>query len=320
MVSYGRSSVGPGLPLWDGIRTQIQAFWGGRRLGVWLLLAAGSEVWIALAPEVGLSSPAFLAACALSCWIPAWAASDLLSVRDPHNPSPHREWSVREFLPRAVGRLLPPLLFLALLCGTFVTRTLNDELGYTDPVIQVIQERRDFLAVWLAWTIVFLASAVAYAAATACCSALFRRPRRWLVTLSVVVAGSSVAAGILEWLARPYLPPGGWIQTLFTNPAAGGMAFLEAPNYLVGSTVAMGVGGWLEEHEELAEWLARFIPPGIAIYCWIATFFFLGGTLLLMGATIWVARRRTLRHPYTGTAHADADEPLPGAPPVAVGD
>ncbi len=298
---------------------QAWVYWGGRRLWLWLLLATGCEAWLVFAPEVGLSSPAFQTACAVSCWIPAWVCADLLSVRKPDNPAPHREWRPRAFLLIAVGRLVPLLAVLTVWCGTYVARSLLDELHSSPaPFFQAIQEWRDFPAVWLAWTLVFVVSALTYAAASALCSSLFRRPRRWLVTSAIVVPASVIVAGVAELMFLPYLDRGGWAGSSLANPPFAATLALLTPNYLVGSTLAAGTLGWLEKHGVELDWFARIVPPGIAIFCWIATLFFLCGTLALVLATGWVARQRYLRHPYTATTPADSDEPVPDTAPRPV--
>lgn len=274
------------------------------------LFVVAVESWLLLTPELQMESPAFMALCALSCWMPAWFCADLLSTRTLRTAGRH-EWTLREVVERTAVRLIPSLLVLGLWCGTFTYRSLREELALPTPrFLANIHEPNDLLPVCTAWTTVFLASGFAYGAGAGLCSALARRSRRWLFAPAVVV-GASLALTLAIWgvaclrsSANEPLP--------FGNSSSPGDAVRQSvavPNYVLGATWALLAARELSDHHRgVMEWVETLMPPGIAFFCWIATLLFL---LLGSGAWLgiaWIARSRERRHPNTG-ARPEASEP-----------
>lgn len=281
----------------------------GWRAPAALAAVAGVEAWLLLAADLKLGGPAFELLCALSCWLPAWCCADLLATRSLQAAGRH-EWTVPEVVNRAAVRLIPVLLALSLWCGTFTYRSLRAELPVTTPqFFAVIHDAEHLIPVWIAWTAVFVASGFGYGGGAALLSATTRRPRRWLIVPAVVL-GVSLALTLVAW-GTACLRFGEREALPFTNgasPVSSLRQTLFAPNFMFGSTSALfAVKELSEHHEELLRLADPYIPPGIAIFCWIATLLFLafGGAAWLGVARL--AQNRFRRHPYTAAAGPPAE-------------
>ena len=160
----------------------MRATWWGRWRWLWLGLGVAGLGIAVVTSDVDLQL--FLSV--LVSWPAAWMGSDLLSLRFAGNPEPLREWRPAEFLARFVGRLGP---FLGVVGAALVAFEFL-------PVAQ----RRE-LTIWLAERSGVipheLAALVEYALEAALLSALFRRPRRGLITVFVLFA--SCLRSFLLW-------------------------------------------------------------------------------------------------------------------------
>jgi hypothetical protein len=273
-------------PFWAAVRAEMQATWWGRFRWLWLLSAIAVEVWMAQESRLQLGDWPFQLLCAFAAWIPAWLCADLLAVRYPGNPDPLREWRPSEFLARAAGRLAPFYLVLLLWVGTYTGRSLVQEAANPG---NSFPDTGGMAADWTAWTVVFLASALPYAAAAALLSATARRPRRWLVTPVVVVLGSLVLDNTLVALLNlvdtsDLLAP--WRYAWDTSPDEL-LQWCLWPNYWIGFHSA-----WL--WGKLPEWAWSGLRGGssLAAFCWSASIAFLAYATVPALATWWIAARR----------------------------
>jgi hypothetical protein len=294
------SSVSPRLRdenpgFWSLARAEARATWGGRFRLLWLLSAVAVLGWVSVSSDLAwLSSHAFLGLCWLACWVPAWLGADLLSLRFPANPEPHREWHPREFLARAMGRLGPFYLALLLWVTVYTGRVLFYQLAHPgNPGMfspPEIKRWRELPSWWVAWIAVFLASSLPYAAGAALLSALARRPRRWLMAPVVVVLGSMALLLLLALFSG---------VSTGTFPYSGQAAFWPGwelviwPNFWVGFYSLMGP--WTKIAGQLG-----WGSPSFPAMCWMATGAFVAyGLPCFVGAWV-VAARRHRRHPFSG--------------------
>ncbi|MCC2671571.1 MAG: hypothetical protein K0Q72_4042, partial [Armatimonadetes bacterium] len=262
------------------------------------VIALTIEAWLLFTPDLSIEGKTFSLLCALSCWVPAWLCADLLSIHHRKATELHREWAPREFLARARARLRGYFPLMALWAGTWTARALAAEgAGQPKALVTLAGDPGWLPYTWLAWTTVFLASAVAYAAGAALFSASCRRPRRWLLVPMLVVGLSICGALAMEVL----LPAkAGGVGGMIVDPLQNGSVLLAGPNYLLGATVALSIGGRIDGlPDAIREPLGFVLGQGIAPFSWIATVFFLIGTAGAITSPWAIARRRHLRHPNT---------------------
>jgi hypothetical protein len=101
----------------------------------------------------------------------------------------------------------------------------------------------------------------------------------------------------------------GGVGGMIVDPLQNGSVLLAGPNYLLGATVALSIGGRIDGlPDAIREPLGFVLGQGIAPFSWIATVFFLIGTAVAITITWAIARRRHLRHPNTTFAGG-----IPGA-------
>ena len=265
------------------------------------LAALAFEAVLLFSPDLSFNGNLFPLLCCLTCWLPAWLCADLLSIHTRTNPEPHREWAPREFLARARGRLGLFFPVLAVWVSTWTARSVMEDLkSPPNGLFNVVDPKSATAAifVWLAWTAVFLASALAYAAGAAMLSGLCRRPRRWLLVPLLVVGVSFVAMAAIGALIPPSSPG----LPSITAPLSNWQAFLVFPNYTLGITTALAMGNQIDAlPEPTRQAISQVIGRGLAPFSWLATCFFLLITAGAVSITWWVAHRRHRRHPYTVT-------------------
>lgn len=205
---------------WEDVRTEARATWGGRFRRLWIALAVALVVTSLIMPRVVVSGLApeiifgiGLHLWTLAVWGSAWLGADLMSLRFAANPDPLREWTPREFLARALGRLGPLYLLILVAGGVYAAHSVANAL---------LTEQRTYLeelTSWnaapmycLGWTMLPLAAGLPYAALAALLSATARRPRRLLIAIVVVVFGTLFGGGgvylLDRWLIRSSIMPG----------------------------------------------------------------------------------------------------------------
>ena len=202
---------------WTAVRAEMRATWWGRWRWLWIglgvacmgiaVVIAALDAWMQTESPGPYRFTVFMSAAyiyefvwlhtslaAVASWPAAWLGSDLLSLRFAGNPHPLREWRPEEFLARFVGRLAP-------LLGVVGTTAF--------PVNLVPVGQFDEWPIWLvdqaAFTSLWFATVLAYAAEAVLASSLTKRPRRGLITVLVMFANYLLFLGIeisegLEWL------------------------------------------------------------------------------------------------------------------------
>jgi hypothetical protein len=276
-------------------RAEAAKTWGRFRL-YWGLAVLAWVAWLAFGPWTSglrpgglLTSPTFAALCSLATWVPAWLSADLLSLRFKGNPEPHREWPPIEFLARAVGRLGPFFLAQAIWLLVFAFRHLHHEftLGAILAPQTTVRSAADLWSTVPAWTLPFFASGLYQASWAALASALFRRPRRWLLMRMLLVLGT--ALNVWAWALGSFIF--GSVPWLYVGADANvwlGALFAALLMYWTGGSFLWGWGG----------------PGHFASVCYLASLAFLAFTLPLLLLTWWIAARRRRRHPFTTDAAA----------------
>jgi len=303
-----QSRPGAGGPFWAQVREEIRATWQSRCRWLWVTLAVIGELLLSyllespasVAFQAASGSPsfdqwAFLALCGLACWVPAWLCSDLLSLNFPGNPDPHREWGPAEFLARALGRLLPFTAVLLMWAATLAGRSLLDQLATASGNNLFsfgLQEWGSFLPWWSAWTVVFVASGLPYAAGAALLSATARRPRRWLITPAAIIATTGGMLGLLA-LTPTWVHQGmSLISTWLNGPLPDVLRqAVLAPNFMIG-VQAGGALLTVGRAVSAGRWNTDF--GGL---CIAASLCFVAFAVPLASAVGWIAARRLRRHP-----------------------
>jgi hypothetical protein len=279
------------------VRAEARAtWWGGRGRFLWPAAGAALFLWMAVTRDHDWMRPAapFVALCALACWGPAWLCADLLSLRFPGNPEPHREWRPVEFLARAAGRLGPFWLVLLLLAGTYCAGALAHDLAAGPPKGNLTlrpspSSWREFPAWWSAWTAIFLVSGVPYAASAALVSAFFRHPRRWLAAPVAVVFFTLPLLAAMEFAGDGVLPDS--LSSFLRDVEY----YAAMPNYLLGFSANLTLQKELPTVFNGLNGALGALPA----LCIIAGVFFLAGAVPPVLAVWRIAARRHRRHPFT---------------------
>jgi hypothetical protein len=287
--------------VWATLRREGRVYWGRRwRWLGWLVAVtvalAGTAALLARRPDTVEATVATAGAAltlgllgGLHCWISAWLGSDLLSPNRPNNTEPLRHPTPRELLLRLLGRLAPwyGAVILALgsllwpIAGLFMHRGTGPSRWTDAPNVW---------AALLAW---ILSSGLPYAGATALASGLFRRPRRWLATASVVVAGSGLLALLMGGAAVLVNGNGGNTQASFPGdapPAVVLVFMVTIPNLVIGQTWSLLVTQGLTQASYRGA-----SPATTAHLAWTAALFFAMLTLLTWSAWLAVTRVRHRR-------------------------
>jgi len=233
----------------------------------------------------------FRVLCLLAAWLPAWLSADLLAIGPRTNPRPVEQWHPVELAARAVCRLAPAFMAMAIWSATLTRRILVNEAPHL---------QKELLPTQIAWTSVILVSSLAYAVTAALLSATSRRPNR-LPLLGVMATVGTVC----EIAARS------WI---FTGIQSTGVGDLTPRNFgLHALTPNLWVG------VAASTLFAPLQGPGsdFALTCWVAAAGFAVYSLLLTVPMLVIAgsRYRTQRPRLRsrGPAPHSPGEPLTDA-------
>lgn len=198
-------------------REERQRYWSPRALRRWVWTVALLEglVLLALAlvstqATVGIKPNLVLAFCFhglthVGLWGSAWIGADLLSHQRPDNPDPARNPPPREVFAGLIGRLTPFytgyllwLITFAAACGAGIV-----DGGWLDAQLSPgpsTPSPGDWPAQWMGWPVVVWSGTCAYGSIAALLSGFFRRPRRFMVSLTALVPGTMLLGGIVVLL------------------------------------------------------------------------------------------------------------------------